>query len=215
MPEMDGFTATRLIREAEAKAEGRHAMIVALTAQVRGADADAWADAGADRHMTKPFTSARLTEALESVGEAPGKPAAQATPLPAPVELPPAAAALIDDEAVETMRKVGARNGRDVVGKVWRLFLGQAPDAVFKLEMLAQGSDPQAMSAQAHFLKSMALSAGAAAVAELAEQLEHDAKEGRAATASEALPRLRARLDETCAAMRQRLEASTPQAAKA
>src|SRR5690606_27418537 len=130
-------------------------------------------------------TSARLMEALKSAGEASGKPAAQATrpaPLPAPVE-PPPAAALIDDEAVETMRKVGARNGRDVVGKVWRLFLGQAPDAVFKLEMLAKGSDPQAMSAQAHFLKSMALSAGAAAVAELAEQLEHDAREGRTAAA--------------------------------
>ena len=72
MPEMDGFTATRLIREAEGKGGKRRAFIAALTAQVRGADADAWAEAGADRHMTKPFTSARLMEALKSaVGTAP------------------------------------------------------------------------------------------------------------------------------------------------
>jgi two-component system sensor histidine kinase BarA len=209
MPEMDGFTATRLIREAEAKAGSKRATIVALTAQVRGTDADAWADAGADRHMTKPFTSARLTEALKMAGEAAGKPATAPTPRPAipATPPPPPEPSLIDEEAVETMRKVGARNGRDVVGKVWKLFLGQAPDAVFKLDMLAQGGDPQPLSAQAHFLKSMALSAGASAVAAIAEQLEHDAKAARMDASTAALLPLRAKLEETCAAMRTRMEA--------
>ena len=67
MPEMDGFTATKLIRKCEVEAGRGRSHIVALTAQVRGADAEAWAAAGADRHMTKPFTSARLTEALNAV----------------------------------------------------------------------------------------------------------------------------------------------------
>ena len=68
MPEMDGFTATKLIREAETNSGGKRTFVVALTAQVRGADAEAWAQAGADRHMTKPFTSARLMEALKDAG---------------------------------------------------------------------------------------------------------------------------------------------------
>jgi two-component system sensor histidine kinase BarA len=209
MPEMDGFTATRLIREAETRSGRRRATIVALTAQVRGTDADAWAEAGADRHMTKPFTSARLTEALKLAGEAADKPATAAAPRPAILTPPPPPPepSLIDEEAVETMRKVGARNGRDVVGKVWKLFLGQAPDAVFKLDMLAQGGDPLPLSAQAHFLKSMALSAGASAVAAMAEQLEHDAKAGRMDASNAALLPLRAKLEETCAAMRARMEA--------
>jgi two-component system sensor histidine kinase BarA len=215
MPEMDGFTATRLIREAEAKSGRKRATIVALTAQVRGTDADAWAEAGADRHMTKPFTSSRLTDALKLAGEAAGKPAPALAPRPAapPAPAAPAEPVLIDEEAVETMRKVGARNGRDVVGKVWKLFLGQAPDAAFKLEMLAQGTDPGALSAQAHFLKSMALSAGASAVAAMAEQVEHDAKAGRTEAASAALLPLRAKLEETCAAMRERMEAPSKDAA--
>ena len=215
MPEMDGFTATRLIRAAEAKSGKRRAMIAALTAQVRGTDADAWAEAGADRHMTKPFTSARLTEALKMAGEAAGTPATAPAPrpaIPATPPLPPEPA-LIDEEAVDTMRKVGARNGRDVVGKVWKLFLGQAPDAVFKLDMLAQGGDPLPLSAQAHFLKSMALSAGASAVAAMAEQLEHDAKAGRMDASNAALLPLRAKLEETCAAMRARMEAPPKDAA--
>ena len=215
MPEMDGFTATRLIRAAEAKSGKRRAMIAALTAQVRGTDADAWAEAGADRHMTKPFTSARLTEALKMAGEAAGTPATAPAPRPAipATPPPPPEPALIDEEAVDTMRKVGARNGRDVVGKVWKLFLGQAPDAVFKLDMLAQGGDPLPLSAQAHFLKSMALSAGASAVAAMAEQLEHDAKAGRMDASNAALLPLRAKLEETCAAMRARMEAPPKDAA--
>ncbi|OYX48339.1 MAG: hypothetical protein B7Y90_10375 [Alphaproteobacteria bacterium 32-64-14] len=211
MPEMDGFTATRLIRAAEAKAGAKRAMIVALTAQVRGSDADAWAEAGADRHMTKPFNATRLMDALKTAGDVSGKPASVPAPQRAPVAAvappEPAQPDLIDEEAVETMRKVGARNGRDVAGKVWRLFLGQSPDSVFKLEMLAQGTDGQALSAQAHFLKSMALSAGAKAVAGLAEQIEHEAKAGRVQAARADLPALRAVLEETCAAMRQRMEA--------
>lgn len=104
------------------------------------------------------------------------------------------------------MRKVGVRNGRDVVGKVWRLFLGQAPDAAFRLEVLSQGADPQAFAAQAHFLKSMALSAGATAVSDLAEQIEQAAKAGHLRQATSALPHLRTSLDETCHATRRRLE---------
>jgi two-component system sensor histidine kinase BarA len=201
MPEMDGFTATKLIRHHEATT-GKRAFIVALTAQVRGADADAWAVAGADRHMTKPFTSARLTEALKSVGTSAG------LPVPAPVATqlePPREAPLIDDDAVATMEAVGARSGRDVVAKVWKLFLGQAPDAVFKLETFAISGDTASLAKQAHFLKSMALSSGAARLAALCESMETQAKAGLIKMASEVLARVRPELEATCAEMNARL----------
>ena len=214
MPEMDGFTATKLIREAEAKGDGKRTFVVALTAQVRGADAEAWAHAGADRHMTKPFTSARLMEALKDAGAgtrriaAPvmepvveEKPAEQPVAVAAPVET-----LAIDPDAVATMEAVGARNGRDVVGKVWKLFLGQAPDAAFKLETLAQGGDPAAIAQQAHFLKSMALSAGAGRLAELCERIEIAGKTGQLIEALDQVRGLRAPLDEVCGLMKQQLE---------
>ena len=76
-----------------------------------------------------------------------------------------------------------------------------------------EGGDPLPLSAQAHFLKSMALSAGASAVAAMAEQLEHDAKAGRMDASNSALLPLRAKLEETCAAMRARMEAPPKDAA--
>jgi two-component system sensor histidine kinase BarA len=241
MPEMDGFTATRLIREGESKAGRRRAFIAALTAQVRGADADAWAEAGADRHLTKPFTSARLMEALKSAGgpavpvkiEAAGvvlgpdprtsldaeassaasdKKDSRVKPENDSAGPAPVADLMIDEDAVATMVSVGARNGRDVLGKVWKLFLVQGPDAAFKLETLASGNDSAAIAKQAHFLKSMALSAGAARVARLCEEIEQAGKEARLMEAISRLNGLRGHLDEVCAVMKQRLESRTAEA---
>ena len=207
MPEMDGFTATRLIREHEGVARRPRAHIVALTAQVRGADAEAWIAAGADRHMTKPFTSARLTEALknanpQTAGGAERSPAAEKATAPA----------LIDDETVASMEAVSRRSGRDVVAKVWNLFLGQAPDAATKLEAFAAQANIPEVAKQAHFLKSMSLSAGAVRLAALCETVEYKAKSGD----SEALalvPEIRALANVTCRAISGRLAGRSAAAA--
>ncbi len=201
MPEMDGFTATKLIRAHETETGQKRAWIVALTAQVRGADAEAWAAAGADRHMTKPFTSARLTEALKVAGDVAGKQAEE--PAAAP-DAPASDVALIDEEAISGMEQVAARSGRDVLGKVWRLFLSQTPEAVAKLEALAAERDAQGLAKQAHFLKSMSLSSGAAALAALCEVVEHEGKADKPEAFSH-IPVLRKLAEATCATMTARL----------
>ncbi len=63
MPEMDGYEATRTIREWE-KENYRVAMpILALTAHVAGDDNE-WVEAGMDDFVTKPFTLESLSSAL-------------------------------------------------------------------------------------------------------------------------------------------------------
>ncbi|HXQ12741.1 MAG TPA: ATP-binding protein [Caulobacteraceae bacterium] len=69
MPKMDGPTATRAIREAEA-AEGRpRTPIIALTANVMAHQLADYFAAGMDGHIAKPIEAARLFEALEAVLE--------------------------------------------------------------------------------------------------------------------------------------------------
>ena len=85
---------------------------------------------------------------------------------------------LIDDEAVAGMESVGARNGRDVLAKVWNLFLAQTPGAVAKLEQLAARQEFPALAKQAHLMKSMSLSAGATRLAALCETIEAGMKAG-------------------------------------
>jgi PAS domain S-box-containing protein len=64
MPEMDGYTATRRIREHEVDT-GRHVIIVALTANALERDRQACIDAGMDDYLAKPLQFEALRDALE------------------------------------------------------------------------------------------------------------------------------------------------------
>jgi PAS domain S-box-containing protein len=64
MPEMDGLSATRAIREAE-RTSGRHIVIVALTANVLEGDRKACVDAGMDDFLAKPLNLEALRVVLE------------------------------------------------------------------------------------------------------------------------------------------------------
>ncbi|HEY3799489.1 MAG TPA: ATP-binding protein [Caulobacteraceae bacterium] len=78
MPVMDGLTATRAIRAAEA-AEGRaRTPIIALTANAMAHQMQQCAAAGMDAHVAKPIEAMRLFEALESALAQSDAPAAAA-----------------------------------------------------------------------------------------------------------------------------------------
>jgi CheY-like chemotaxis protein len=64
MPVMDGLTATRTIREWEAKSLSKRTPILALTAHANGDGAARSFDAGCDGHLTKPIKKAPLLEAI-------------------------------------------------------------------------------------------------------------------------------------------------------
>lgn len=64
MPVMDGFEATRRIREAE-RLRGTHVPIVALTANTLAGDRERCIETGMDDYLSKPVTSAQLSAAVE------------------------------------------------------------------------------------------------------------------------------------------------------
>jgi two-component system, sensor histidine kinase and response regulator len=64
MPVMDGFTATRRIRDMERERGTRRLPIIALTANVMSEDRENCLAAGMDAHLGKPIEPAQLIEAL-------------------------------------------------------------------------------------------------------------------------------------------------------
>ena len=64
MPVMDGFEATRSIREREAKT-GEHIPIVAMTANAMEGDPERCIDSGMDAYLSKPISATRLYAAVD------------------------------------------------------------------------------------------------------------------------------------------------------
>ena len=64
MPVMDGFEATRRIRE-ETNGRGARTPIVAITADALAGDRERCLDAGMDDYMTKPVSAAQLAAAVQ------------------------------------------------------------------------------------------------------------------------------------------------------
>lgn len=68
MPEMDGYTASRIIREREAiGGPKRHVPIIALTANALIQDAQRCLAAGCDQHLSKPIKKSILLQTLQSI----------------------------------------------------------------------------------------------------------------------------------------------------
>jgi CheY-like chemotaxis protein len=67
MPEMDGFEATRRIRELE-ETIGGHTRIVAMTAHAMAGDRERCLEAGMDDYLSKPLRKEDLLRALDWAG---------------------------------------------------------------------------------------------------------------------------------------------------
>jgi CheY-like chemotaxis protein len=65
MPGMDGYEATRRLRELEAeRPERQRVTVIALTASAMAEDRQRCVEAGMDGFLCKPFNRAQLIEAL-------------------------------------------------------------------------------------------------------------------------------------------------------
>ena len=179
MPVMDGYTATRLIRQHETATGAERTPVIALTAHVAGGPADQWRTAGMDGIITKPFTLDAIADCLATwlsgtgeQGEADGRPSETN-----PNETPRLEAnePAIDKQVIENVRKMSGGNN-ELLLKTTRLFKDHAPAAFANLEDTAKSEDLTALADAAHALKSMCANMGAAQVASACDEVERLAR---------------------------------------
>lgn len=180
MPILDGFEATRRIRADEARLNRSRAIIVALTAHVVGAGAEAWRDCGMDGVVHKPFTVDDLRRVLfqhhPDRAREPA-PVAKTTVVEASAKAAPIDAELFDPAVRADLAAMAEAGRADFVDRVHGLYRENAPLRLQEAQAALAAGDIAAVGRAAHALKSMSLSLGARAVAGESLAVENAARD--------------------------------------
>jgi len=151
MPVMDGFTATRRIRESERlRGDGRHTPIIALTANVMSEDRERCIEAGMDAHLGKPIDVTQLANCLERL-----------------LIAPPATAA-VDLQALRGLTDGDAEFEQELIAT----FIASGDKNLAEILTALGAKDYETIARRAHSLKSASANIHALPLAQTAAKLE-------------------------------------------
>lgn len=168
MPEMDGYAATRLLRERENG--GNRLPIVALTASAMEGDAERCFAAGMDDYLTKPVSLDTLRRVVErwlapteTEGQPPDGLAGEQTTL--------------DLDALEALRSLTSGTEADLADMV-SVFLRSTGVGIERLNAATAQRDFESAGRAAHSMKGGASALGVTAFASLCESVVRAASRG-------------------------------------
>jgi len=203
MPVMDGYDATRHIREIEKDNHFQPIPIVALTAGTNKEDKAKCREAGMDAYLTKPFSIPELTRVLKDfLGETIGAPA---TPTEAPSFTPEPASAdvsesphleIINKQAVDNIREVERQTGRSILPAIFEGFNSQMMEKLLEIDEDLNAGDQQALYRTAHAIKSMSANIGAEQVRRHSADIEKMGRSGSTEGAARAIELLKVAYEE-------------------
>jgi two-component system, sensor histidine kinase len=189
MPEMDGFEATKIIRQHES-ASGRGTrplIIIALTANAMSGDRDLCLDAGMDDYLPKPYTQRQMRDILNRwlQGEpAPGPEVSGASDAMSRIEgagealtrpVHPVAVDLGALESIQALQRVGAP---DLLEKMMGLFFTGSPRHIDGMSHALAAGDAVGLWNAAHSFKSSSAILGALNLSEMCRVMEAKGRAG-------------------------------------
>lgn len=188
MPVMDGFEATRKIRQYEASISASPVTIVALTAGVGLGYEETAMAAGMNDYMNKPFTSEQLFRMLERYlsnnrYQESAEIEEPETQQPTKADERAAASerntdnALIDFSVFESIQELERNTGRDIFSRVLATFEKEMSQKMTEMNGFVEQGDSQEVSRMSHAMKSLCGNVGAKLLRELCSDMEAASKE--------------------------------------
>jgi two-component system, sensor histidine kinase and response regulator len=177
MPEMDGLTATRSIRERE-KPTGTHIPIIAMTAHAMKGDKERCLDAGMDGYISKPVSSREIEHIIATVPAAETEvqilTAVKAAP-PSPVTW----------DRAKALEKVDG--DEQLLQEVIQIFLEESPKQLAELRQAVTEGNSDLLERAAHSLKGELGYLGVLDTCQKARNLEQMGRNGDLDQAAETL----------------------------
>ena len=164
MPVMDGYEATRAIRELEASPTWKRprARIIAMTANAMSGERERCLDAGMDDYMSKPLRSKALMEALSQVVPLTDDPQCGA----------PMWSAREQKETLQSIRQLAEELSNEAAVELIENWLEDTPARLEEIMRLAGGSDQVLLRRAAHSLKGSSSLFGLNRISELCREIE-------------------------------------------
>jgi HPt (histidine-containing phosphotransfer) domain-containing protein len=191
MPEMDGFQATRMIRDPQSRVLDHRVPIIAMTAHAMKSDREKCIEVGMNDHVTKPVDIEALIVALDrwlkpkghngracDGDEKSGHP---------DVFTQEKDGKLIFDRAAFLDRVM---NDQDLAREIVEGFLGDLPGQIAQLKKHVVIGDSHQVEAQAHKIKGAAAAVGGEALSAVAAMLEMAGRRGDGEAFRAGLPEL-------------------------
>jgi two-component system, sensor histidine kinase and response regulator len=156
MPIMDGFAATKAIRENE-KGSQRHIPIIAMTAHAMAGDRERCLNAGMDAYVSKPFRPPELFRAVEQIQSSKVATQMQTEAAAGQSAISPLANAPVapDDEPAfdraEALERVGGSEA--ILQELVELFRVECPKQMAEIRERKEAGDLPGLDRAAHTLK--------------------------------------------------------------
>ena len=181
MPEMDGYDATRAIRQREAEAgNGKHVPIIALTANAMAQDREECLEAGMDDHMSKPFSRRQMQDMLNlwmprgRPGSAAGTAGTSGAAQPAETQAPAPVSSdeVLDRQVLDQLSDLQSTEDPELLTRVLTMYVVESPKAMAKLKQAVADGDAPEITRTAHSLKSTSANVGATTMSKLCADLQ-------------------------------------------
>ena len=199
MPEMDGYRATRFIREREDAQRSENdrkisrVPIIALTAHTLTGDREKCLSAGMDDYIPKPFKKDQLIAVVKkwldgkkisrnaTLVNDPDKNELSCKPLKSDVQTIQnnstgterlTSQCIIDQNALDNIRALQEEGQEDILNKVIKIFLDDSPERLIELRKAIDSGDASSINRIAHTLKSSCANLGALRLSSLFREME-------------------------------------------
>lgn len=155
MPEMDGYEASRRVRQGEAGDDARWIPIIATTANAIKGDIEKCLEAGMNDYISKPISYHDLSFKVEKWLRRGNR--------------------LIDEEAMKRLKELERTSGETLLPGLISIFEKETSETLARMAEALSVAQTADVSRAAHSIKSAAANLGAMRVRDIAERLEKNA----------------------------------------